>query len=229
MKTQITKFYQLIVAIILLCNVGIINAQEDEEYNIDPVFEDHLIPSSSIFDVYNYQFEYYSKIRKILFNGLTDSPEIRFFTKPSFTPENVLDIYFDNKTKKYYLIFHICKKRIWYNKQWKKIKVKEYKSEIDKASVELIKSLFDIAISQTLFIKPENEMLGTDGTDYYFSINNSGLKTGTIWSPPEDSKLGKLINISNQLIKLAKSRKSVVTFDEELQNNIKELINEFKL
>ena len=70
-----------------MCNIGITTAQND----------DHLKPVGGIYDIYDFEFEYYSKVRKVLFNGLTDSPEIRFQVIPSFIPESVLDIEFDRK------------------------------------------------------------------------------------------------------------------------------------
>jgi len=67
---------------------------------------------------------------------------------------------------------------IWSKENWEKVKVAKYRSEIEKGSVLKIKELFETAILQTKYA--ENEMIGTDRTNYYFSINNYGIKTGTI-------------------------------------------------
>lgn len=109
-------------------------------------YYDHLTPGSDIYSIFDFQFDYYSKVRTILFNGLSDKPEIRLLIMPSFTPENVLDIQRDKENDNYYLIYHICEIRIWSNKNKEEIKVKEYKTEIDSASVQSIKSLFLKAI-----------------------------------------------------------------------------------
>ena len=206
-----------IIMLILLCNAGFIQAQGQG---------DHLEPVESIYDIYDFQFEYYSKVREILFNGLTDSPVIRFQVMPSFTPENVLDIEFDRENDKYYIVYHICNQSIWYNEKWKKIKVNKSKTEIDKESVELIKSLFDLAISQTTF--PEEENMGLDGVYYYFSIYKWGLKSGTIWSPTDETKMDKLVNIGYDLVKLAQTKEDLVKFDSDFQVKIESLINELK-
>ena len=211
------KTYRIIIALIFLSFIEPINAQDKGA---------HLEPVGGIYDIYDFQFEYYSKVRKILFNGLTDSPEIRFLVMPSFTPENVLDIEFDRDNSKYFIVYHICKKMIWYNEKWDKIKVEKYKTEIDKESVELIKSLFYIAIAQTKF--PEDETMGLDGANYYFSINKFGLKSGTVWSPSDGTRMRKLVDIGYGLIKLAKTKEKLVKIDNDLRKKIENLIEELK-
>ena len=211
------KTLSTIVWFILLGSFGHVNAQEKG---------DHLEPVGGIYAIYDFQFEYYSKVRKVLFDGLTDSPEIRFQVMPSFTPENVLDIEFDRENEKYFIVYHICEKMIWYNEKWEKVKVKKYRTEIDKESVETIKTLFDIAISQTKF--PEEETMGLDGANYYFSINKFGLKSGTVWSPSEGTKMRRLVKIGFSLVELAKSNKSIVRLDDKLKLEIESLIDELK-
>jgi len=211
------NIYRIIITLIFLSFIRPLQAQSKG---------DHLEPVGSIYDIYDFEFEYYSKVRKVLFNGLTDAPEIRFQVMPSFTPENVLDIEFDRDNSKYYIVYHICKKMIWYNEKWDKVKVEKYKTEIDQESVELIKSLFDIAIAQTKF--PEDETMGLDGEDYYFSINKFGLKSGTVWSPSDGTNMSKLVDIGYGLIKLAKSKEELVKIDNDLRKKIENLIGELK-
>lgn len=187
---------------------------------------DHLEPVGGIFDIKDFQFEYYSKIRKVLFKGLEDMPEIRFQVIPSFSPESVLDIELNKKTGKYNIIYHIGKKRIWYNDNWEKIKVHEYKKEIDKKTVESIKSIFALAISQTKY--PTENASGFDGTNYYFSINEFGLKSGTTWSPPDGSRTKKLVDIGLELVELCQSKIEKIELNSELQKKIADLKNELK-
>lgn len=215
-KTIMKNMYRILVVVYLLGNIGYTNAQTN----------DHLKPVSSIYDIYDFQFEYYSKVRKILFEGLTDSPEIRFQIMPSFTPENVLDIEFERESNTYYLVYHICEKMIWYNEKWDHIKVDKYRTKIEEESVELIKSLFTIAISQTRF--PDKETRGFDGENYYFSINDFGLKTGEIWTPMKGTKMRKLVDIGYELIELAKSKEESVKIDNGLRKNIENLMGELK-
>ena len=214
---SMNKTLNSIIWIILLVSLESVNAQEKGN---------HLEPVGGIYDIYDFQFEYYSKVRKVLFDGLTDSPEIRFQVMPSFTPENVLDIEFDRDNEKYFIVYNICEKMIWYNENWEKVKVKKYRTEIDKKPVETIKSLFDIVISQTKF--PEEETMGLDGANYYFSINKFGLKSGTIWSPSEGTKMRRLVKIGFSLVEIAKSNKPIVGLDDKLKMEIESLINELK-
>jgi len=206
------KIYQFIV-LILLCIAGIAKAQKSE---------DHLLPVGGIYDIFDFEFEYYSRVRKVLFEGLTDTPEIRFQIMPSFTPESVLIIDDDS------IIYHICRQVIWRNENWKNVKVNKFKVEIDRKSVELIKSLFETAISQVRF--PYEYEKGLDGENYYFSIFELGYgtKSGTVWSPDKGSKMEKLVDIGNQLIELVKSGKEKVKIDNELQKEIETLIKELK-
>jgi hypothetical protein len=222
---KMSKIFQFSVTLILLCNIGIIKAQNKD---------DHLEPVCGIFNIYDYQFEYYSRVRKVLFSGLSDRPEIRFQVMPSFTPENVLDIELDRGNDKYFIIYHICEQMIWYNEKWEKVKVSRFKTEIDKESVKLIKTLFSIAIAQVRFPPTVEEggliTIGFDGTNYYFTVNEYGygIKSGIVWSPSKGSKMEKLVAIGNKLIEFAKSTKEIVKFDDKLQKEIEELIDELK-
>lgn len=194
--------------------------------NFNVVAQNNLEPVQSIYDIYDFQFKYYSMVRKILFKGLSDSPEVRYQVMPSFTPENVLVIEYDDEKKKYYLKYHICKESIWYSDDRKNVKVDTYKKEIDKTSVDLIKSLFQTAVLRTKF--PEKIMEGMDGTNYYFSVNHYGMKSGTIWSPSEYSNTGKLVSIGNTLKELVKSKASIVKFDKKFTAQIEKLLNGLK-
>ena len=150
------KKYQFILILIIFCNVGFTKAQNKG---------DHLEPLKSIYDYLDSSIEYHMKVRKILLSGLSDSPEIRFLEIPSFTPENVLDIEYDRKQNKYYIIYHICEESIWYNRSKEQINVNKFKAEIDKASFVLIKKLFDMAIAGVKFSPTPTPKIQEDGTE----------------------------------------------------------------
>lgn len=224
------KIYQFTIILVLICNVGIINAQQTSN---------HLTPVKGGFEVNDSQFEYHSRVRNVLFNGLTELPEVRFLVIPSFTPENVLIIDYDRNIDKYYLIYHICEQNIWYNPKWEEVKINKYRKEIDHKSVKLIKSLFDIATSQVKYadmnkiIYPDGSMkvvVGVDGTNYFFSVflNELGMRSGAVWSPDKGSKMDKLVKIGESLVTLTKSEKERVSIDTELQKSIENLVNELK-
>jgi hypothetical protein len=214
-----------LILLFLIAFSGIAQAQ---------INNDHLEPVSGIFDIYDFQFEYYSQIRKVLFKDLSDKPEIRFLTIPSFTPENVFQIDYDRDKNNYYCIFHICDTMIWYNKNWENVTVKKYRKTIEKQSVELIKSLYDLAISQTKFYKIQKDEIngyeivsvGFDGENYYFSVNRHGQKSGTVWSPSRNTKMAELIAISCKLIEKTKEQNdhAIIVFDNDFRERIKKLI-----
>lgn len=188
---------------------------------------DHLEPVNSIFNISDFQFEYYSNVRNVLFNGLTGRPKVRFLIMPSFTPENVLDIEHDEKNGKYYLVYHICERMVWGNKNLKGIKVNKYKKEISVVSVRLIMNLFETAIQEVEYPKEKNR--GLDGENYYFSINNYGLKTGKIWTPSENSKMGRLVKIGYELIDLTKNGNEPCGFNDKLKTEISNLTTELNM
>ncbi len=185
--------------------------------------QDHLEPVDGIFDLSSFEFEYHSKVRQVLFEGLTEHPAIRFQVMPSFMPESVLDIEWDKNTEKYILVYHEGDRMIWDNKKWKKTKIIAYRSVIDKASATLVQTLFEKVIKQTKIPKDE-QAIGFDGAVYYFSRPQTGLPSGKIWSPIAGSKMDKLVDVGLQLVQLAKSKNETISFDQNFRNEIQQLI-----
>jgi len=215
----------IILLLIIVSSRSIAQAQKQSTSPPPPLeLSDHLEPVDGIFNSYDFQIEYYSRVRKMLFEKLIDRPEIRFLVMPSFTPENVLDIEYDKINVKFFLVYHICEKMIWDNKSWDKTKVIEYRKDINKESVDLIKTLFKRAISQTRFY--ESSMLGFDGETYYFSYSDNGLKTGSVWSPNGGTKMGRLVNIGFKLIDLTKKDDKPVLIEGKLKQDILNLTND---
>jgi len=222
---KMNKLIPFAITLILICNTGNINAQRVHG-------GDHLDPVLGIFDIADFQVEYYSKVRKVLFSELPDRPEIRFHVMPSFTPEHVLDIEFNRENVKYYFIYRICEQMIWNNEKWETVKVNTFRKEVDKESVKLIKSLFSTAINQVKYPPALEEgsaiSIMLDGTGYYFTVNEYGYgrQSGMVRSPDNGTKMHKLVSIGEQLIEFTKSDRIIVKFDDKLQKEIEELIDE---
>ncbi|NDV17749.1 hypothetical protein GO009_17175 [Muricauda sp. TY007] len=103
----------LIIIFGLIFCIPAINAQND---NLEPV--------ESIFDEFDFRFEYYSIVRKVLMNGMSDYPEVRFLIIPSFSVEEVVAI--EEKDSAYYIVHHKMKESIWYTEKDKeKIEVEK--------------------------------------------------------------------------------------------------------
>jgi hypothetical protein len=187
---------------------------------------DNLEPVGGIFDVYDFQFEYYSKVRNILFQGMTQRPVIRFLVLPSFSEERVLAIEEDREKGTFYIVFRQVDKNIWYNEEPDAIKLKSFKKEIKTELVELIRELFVNALGRTRY--PDNELPGLDGTNYYISAKDSGPRSGTVWSPPANTKLGRLVSVGNELMLLMQTQGVEIDVPENLRSEISKLAKEFK-
>lgn len=185
--------------------------------------DDNLKPVNGIFSEYNYQFDYYSLVRKILFRGFSNNPEARFVIIPSFSPESVLDIEEGSGNSRYYLIYHKSNTNIWYNRGDKKITVDSIKAEIDYNSFLLIKTLFLTAINKVKYETDSLRSGGKDGTDYYFSVSDLGQKEGVIWSPAAGSKMNRLVEIGIHLIQLMSEKSAIIRFDTKFSKEIMDL------
>lgn len=186
---------------------------------------DNLEPVESIFDDFETRFEYYSQVRKILMDGMSQYPEARFLIIPSFSVEEVVAI--EKENEKYFIVHHKMEKSIWYTEKRKeKIKVQKKKVEISRLHALLYKNLFKQAIINRKY--PDEETMGNDGINYYFTVADGSLKTGTIWSPKLDSKMGRLTQIGYSLINLVKNaeEEKLVTPTTELVQKIKRLTTE---
>ena len=206
----------LIIFFGLLFNVQNIQSQND-----------HLEPTHSILDEGKLLGDYYTLIKKILMNEMSDYPKIRFLIIPSFSTEEVLAI--EEKNNKYFIVHHKAENSIWYTKSKKEdINILKKNIEISKEDMELILELFRSAVRNAKF--PNENTIGFDGTTYYFTVEDFGLKTGKTWSPNTGSKMNKLVEIGNSLIELTKSseNKKSIELQTELIHKIKTLITELK-
>ena len=190
--------------------------------------DDNLKPVNGIFSIYDFQFDYYSSVRKILFKGLSDDPEIRIVVIPSFSPESVLDIEKDKQSERYFLLYHKANPSIWYSHGKKKVNVDTIRNEIESNSFLLLKKLLESAIFKAKYQLDSLGSIGTDGTDYYFSVSNIWQKGGTTWSPRDGSKMGKLVDIVNHLIQLMKAESGEIEFDSTFSKEVTNLTNSLK-
>jgi len=174
---------------------------------------DHLIPTNGIFGLYDFEFEYYSKLRKILFKDLSDISIIGFQVIPSFGPENILVVQYGENDGKLYMIYRICEKQIWQNEDWVNIKIREYKKEIDFESLKLVKSLFLKEIKQTRYYE-EEVITARDGISYYFSVWDDEIKMGMTRSP-KTTHIKGLVNVGYELIKLVQNNEPIIIFNED--------------
>lgn len=91
----------LILILGILFSIPAVNAQNN---NLEPV--------EGIFDEFDFRFEYYSLVRKVLMNGMSDYPQVRFLIIPSFSVEEVVSI--EKRDNKYIILHHKMRESIWY-------------------------------------------------------------------------------------------------------------------
>ena len=183
--------------------------------------EDHLNPENGVYNNYDFNLNYEIKIRKVLLSKLSEYPTLRFLVIPSFTPPYVMDLV-ENKGK-YTIVLLKCNMKVWNNENWEKIKLKEKFVEISKVDAEQLLELYNLAVSETKYPKKERKMY--DGIEYHFSLST---KSGKTRSPNNKTKIGKLVTVSKDIVKLIENNNEKIEFDNEMKIKINELINEFK-
>ena len=141
--------------------------------------------------------EYYDKVFPLLYEGFSEEPIARYTSMPSFSNEYSFSIEtIDNKE---YVVSNRLSENYWYAKDRNKVKLISNKTEVHNDLYLKIVDLFMILTEQTKM--PESETIGFDGVTYYFSSTNKNGKivTGETWSPNEDSLLGRLVKICDNI------------------------------
>ncbi|MDX1587016.1 MAG: hypothetical protein R3222_09735 [Balneolaceae bacterium] len=191
--------------------------------------DDHLEPVDQYFSLSDSDLEYFRNMKEILFEGLSQNPEIRILVLPSFHPEYVLDIMEEKESERRVVYLNVAKDYIYHvetQEELERIELMKFRKQIEEDSFDLIYKLFQTVIYQVRYNKPERFLVRADGTNYYFSVFDDGLKSGTIWSPSKGSKMGRLIDISERIFKLATENNSFLKVDGELETKIETLIDD---
>lgn len=187
--------------------------------------QDHLRPEDGFFGSRDFQVEYYSKVRKLLYAGLDDRPNARVLILPSFAPEGVFDLSFNEKMRNYVISVHTADKSIWYNemeKNKKKVTIIKHAQTVDKNTAQLMINLFNKALNTVKY--PEKDSHGLDGTTYHFMSFDRNLRAGYTWSPRENTEMGKLVEIVQELIGLTmKNKNKSFVLPKTLKNKIDQL------
>ncbi|MEQ9166613.1 MAG: hypothetical protein RLO12_10175, partial [Fulvivirga sp.] len=198
--------------VVLLCLLSLVaNAQ------------DHLEPNNGLFEEYEFRLEYFSQIREILFDGLSEQPYAQMVIIPSFSKELVWQL--NEEGGKYVSVLSTPNHSIWYNQYEKKpktLKNEISKNEISYESAKLIKELYWAALNT---VRYGEDRQGFDGVSYYFSTISEVQKSGAIWTPKEGSKMKKLVDVSQSIITETQKKAKL---SDDLTLRIRELILELK-
>ena len=183
--------------------------------------QNHLEPAKNYFDLYDYQYEYYGKVKSLLLNGLDDSPRIRLLVFPSFSKEYIFQIEKDENSTEYYniIVKEPSEGSIWGMTEGNpdlKIEVKTYTSKLKKEDYTLLYQLIYPAIIKTKF-RTDNSS-GLDGTTYLLSLWDSGIKSSKTWSP-RNPNLKELIFILETVADKARKNKKI-SFSQDFKQTI---------
>ncbi len=191
--------------------------------------QDHLEPTNYFLGEYDFYRTYYNQVYEYYFDEFVDNPEIQIIVIPSFSSERLFQITRKSAQnggglKAKYLI---GENSVWYDVystenpiSKSEFKFKIYESEITQIDFELLSQLFKTVIRDTKYQDSNN--MGLDGVTYYFTVSDYGLKSGQIWSPDSESRMGKFIEITNLIFEGIKSED--FKLDQVLKSKILELV-----
>lgn len=169
-----------------------------------PAQVDHLEPVSGILGAYEFELTYRTMIRQVLFKDLSGRPSFRIVVTPSFAEEYVLSCELEQAKEQHYLIYRRAEESIWnrsqgYSNGTDPIRTRTYRLKIDSTAHEQLSELFYVALRQVKY-PPPRDSFGVDGTTYRFmSSQHHPRLEGKVWSPQEDSKMGRLVQIVHKL------------------------------
>lgn len=178
--------------------------------------------------------EYYDNVFPLLNKGYQERPYARYTSMPSFSCEYSFSV--EKKDYKYFIISNTLSENYWYAKNRSSVELISVETEIKADLYEKVGELFQLLAVQTE--KPEIESIGSDGTTYYITTgcdgttyyftttNKSGeIEMGEIWSPNENSLLGRLINICDNLYSIGNGKD---ISQKDVLNEIVRLIEELR-
>ncbi|MBF4471333.1 hypothetical protein [Flavobacterium sp. HJJ] len=166
---------------------------------------------------------YYRNLNTLCYEGMSGYPYARFIAIPSFSKEYVFSI--EKNNKEYFVISITLTESYWRAKKKDSVKFESKKNKIDENIYTKIGCLFQLLARQTKSYSDEYH--GLDGESYYFLItdNNGEIKIGKTWSPDDNSLMGRLIKISNDLYSFGNGNKVSIA---EINNEIDKLIIDFE-
>lgn len=167
--------------------------------------------------------EYYDNIFPLLYRGYSEKPIARYTSMPSFSNEYSFSV--ETIEGKNYVVSNSLSENYWYAKNRKTVRLISNKTELFNDLYIKIVDLFKLLEEQTK--KPENDVIGCDGVNYYFATTdkNGQVKTSETWSPNNNSLLGRLVKICDNIYLLGNG-KSISQM--ETLKDIDNLLNDLK-
>ncbi|MBO9692148.1 hypothetical protein [Chryseobacterium sp.] len=185
--------------------------------------KEYLDPTEDVKQYKGVLKEYYDNLFPKLHQGFSKKPYARYTSIPSFSDEYAFSI--ETVNNRHYIISNHFSENFWYAKRRNKVKLISHTTEIDNILYSKIGKLFQIITQQTK--KPEKEKRGFDGTTFYFATTDitGQIKNGETWSPNDNTLLGRLVKVCDQLFSMNRDQKIDPT---EILKEIEMLLEEFK-
>jgi len=170
---------------------------------------------------------YYDNVFPLLYKGYSEKPIARYTSMPSFSNEYSFSI--ETIEAKNYVVSNRMSESYWYAKNRKKVELVSNKTELVNELYLKIVDLFKLLEEQTK--KPEVDLnkilIRADGVIYYFATTNKNgqVKIGETWSPGDNSLLGRLVKICDNIYSLGNGGNISQT---ETLKDIDKLLNDLK-
>jgi len=183
----------------------------------------HLAPAKDFNQYQGVLKEYYDNVFPLLYKGYSEKPIARYTSMPSFSNEYSFSI--ETIDGKNYVASNSLSESYWYAKNRKNVKLVSNKTELAKDLYLKIVELFKLLEEQTK--KPDSDLMGLDGVTYYFATTdkNGQVKISETWSPDDNSLLGRLVKICDNIFSLGNGENISQT---ETLKDIEKLLNDLK-
>ncbi len=186
---------------------------------------DHLEPVEDVFNLYDWQAEYFSDIKKLLFTQGLSQARIRILSKPAFGKERSIEVFWDRSENSGQIIRRVPEERIWKHEHPENIIVNELNRVIDRSNYILLYELFLNAVKDTRY--QQGRWIGLDGYTVYFMVWDAGWKSGQTWAPKEGTKMKQLVDIYFELSKQLEVEKRDFIISDSLAKQIETLKEQF--
>lgn len=183
----------------------------------------HLEPAKDFEQYEGALREYYDNVFPLLYKGYSEQPIARYTSMPSFSNEYSFSI--ESLEGQTYVVSNRLSESYWYAKNRKKVKLISSKTELTNDLFLKIVDLFKLLEAQTK--KPENDLMGLDGVTYYFATTdkNGQIKIGETWSPNDNSLLGRIVKICDNIYLLGNGNN---LSQADILKDIDKLLNDLK-
>ena len=186
--------------------------------------QDHLEPEEGILNADRDDWNYATKLRRMLMKDAAFYYVARMICLPSSDPEWVVTLAVEDNDvltpgdKVAYVVQYVgAEKNLWdqKKKKWRDIGVKKAQASLDKETAEAIQDVWRLMLRTVKY--PEKDRDSLDGTTYHFSRAvallrdgrpnpHGGFEQGQIDNPPANSLAGELATIGEELRNYALAR-----------------------